>query len=78
MQHFFRCPSPEAPAAHAARPFAIYADEKLVGFCMFACDPEKEDADDRDWLRRFMIDRNEQGKGCSQAALQEIGFTMQG
>ena len=32
----------------------------------------------RDWLRRFMIDRNEQGKGCGQAALQEIGFTMQG
>ena len=45
---------------------------------MFACDPEKEDADDRDWLRRFMIDWNEQGKGCCQAALQEIGFTMQG
>ena len=23
----------------AARPFAIYADDKLVGFCMFAFDP---------------------------------------
>ena len=22
-----------------ARPFAIYADERLVGFCMFAFDP---------------------------------------
>ena len=31
-----------------ARPFAIYADEKLVGFCMFAFDPEEEDPDDED------------------------------
>ena len=30
-----------------ARPFAIYADEKLVGFCMFAFNPEDEDEDDR-------------------------------
>ena len=55
-----------------ARPFAIYADEKLVGFCMFAFNPEDEDEDDRYWLWRFMIDKNEQGKGCGQAALQEI------
>ena len=55
-----------------ARPFAIYADEKLVGFCMFAFDPDGEDADDRYWLWRFMIDKNEQGKGYGQAALNEI------
>ena len=55
-----------------ARPFAIYADGKLVGFCMFAFNPEEEDEDDRYWLWRFMIDRNEQGKGYGQAALQEI------
>ena len=55
-----------------ARPFAIYADEKLVGFCMFAFNPEEEDEDDRYWLWRFMIDRNEQGKGYGQAALREI------
>ncbi len=55
-----------------ARPFAIYADEKLVGFCMFAFNPEEEDEDDRYWLWRFMIDKNEQGRGCGQAALQEI------
>ena len=30
-----------------ARPFAIYADEKLVGFCMFVFNPEDEDEDDR-------------------------------
>ena len=55
-----------------ARPFAIYADEKLVGFCMFAFDPDAEDEDDRYWLWRFMIDKNEQGKGYGQAALKEI------
>ena len=55
-----------------ARPFAIYADDTLVGFCMFAFDPEAEDPEDRYWLWRFMIDKNEQGKGCGQAALQEI------
>ena len=55
-----------------ARPFAIYADEKLVGFCMFAFDPEEEDEDDRYWLWRFMIDKYEQDKGYGQAALREI------
>ena len=55
-----------------ARPFAIYADDKLVGFCMFVFAPEAEDSDDRYWLWRFMIDQNEQDKGYGQAALQEI------
>ena len=61
-----------AEQAGVARPFAIYADEKLVGFCMFVFNPEEKDEDDRYWLWRFMIDRNEQGKGYGQAALQEI------
>ncbi len=56
----------------AARPFAIYADGRLVGFCMFAFTPEAEEPDDRYWLWRFMIDKNEQGKGYGQAALREI------
>ena len=55
-----------------ARPFAIYADEKLVGFCMFAFDPEEKDPAYRYWLWRFMIDKSEQDKGYGQAALQEI------
>ena len=55
-----------------ARPFAIYADEKLVGFCMFAFNPEEKFEDERYWLWRFMIDKNEQGKGYGQAALGEI------
>ena len=55
-----------------ARPFGIYADDKLVGFCMFVFAPEAEDEDDRYWLWRFMIDKSEQDKGYGQAALQEI------
>ena len=62
----------EAECPGVARPFAIYADERIVGFCMFAFDPEEEDEDDRYWLWRFMIDQNEQGKGYGQAALSEI------
>ena len=31
-----------ANAPGTARPFAIYAGEKLVGFCMLALDPEDE------------------------------------
>ena len=55
-----------------ARPFAICADGRLVGFCMFSFNPEDEDEDEHYWLWRFMIDQNEQGKGYGQAALQEI------
>lgn len=55
-----------------ARPFAIYADNRLVGFCMLAVNLEEEDEDDRCYLWRFMIDQNEQGKGYGQAALKEI------
>ena len=64
----------ETNAEHpgVARPFAIYVDEKLVGFCMFAFAPEAKCEDDRYWLWRFMIDKNEQGKGYGQAALNEI------
>ena len=55
-----------------ARPFAIYADDRLVGFTMFSFAPEAEDPDDRYWLWRFMIDKSKQGKGYGQAALTEI------
>ena len=34
-----------AEKAGVARPFAIYADEKLVGFCMFAFDPKAKEKD---------------------------------
>ena len=62
----------EAEAPGVARPFAIYADEELVGFCMFIFDPEDEDEEDRYYLWRFMIDPRYQGKGYGQAAMDEI------
>ena len=64
----------ECNAEHlgVARPFAIFADEKLVGFTMFAFEEDNDTPDDRYWLWRFMIDKNEQGKGFGKAALEEI------
>ena len=61
-----------AKAPGTARPFAICAGEKIVGFCMLALDPEDENPVDRYCLWRFMIDKSEQGKGYGQAALHEI------
>ncbi len=55
-----------------ARPFAIYADGTLVGFCMFAFDPSDEDEEDRYYLWRFMIDQRYQDKGYGQGALEAI------
>ncbi len=55
-----------------ARPFGIYAGEKLVGFCMFAFCPKAKEPEERYWLWRFMIDKNEQDKGYGKAALNEI------
>ena len=58
--------------AGIARPFAIYADDKMIGFTMFAWDEHNEDPEDRYWLWRFMIDKSSQGKGYGHLALKEI------
>lgn len=55
-----------------ARPFAIYADGKIVGFTMFAFDLASSDPNDRYWLWRFMIDKRLQGNGYGSAALEKI------
>ena len=55
-----------------ARPFAIYIENKMVGFAMFAFDEYYEDPNDRYWLWRFMIDKDLQGKGYGCAALKSI------
>ena len=49
--------------AEIARPFAIFVDDRVVGFTMFAFDENNEDPEDKYWLWRFMIDEKEQGKG---------------
>ena len=53
-----------------ARPFAIYANDNLVGFTMFAFD--FEDSTPEYWLWRFMIDKRFQGKGYGSASLEKI------
>lgn len=58
--------------ADVARPFGIYADDKMIGFAMFAWDEENEDPEDRYWLWRFMIDASLQGKGYGRLALKQI------
>ncbi len=58
--------------AEIARPFAIYAGDKMIGFTMFAWDENNEDPEDRYWLWRFMIDKSLQGKGYGHLALKEI------
>lgn len=61
-----------AESEEVARPFAIYLNDKMVGFTMFAFDEENEDPDDKYWLWRFMIDEALQGKGYGKLALAEI------
>ena len=58
--------------AEVARPFAIYADDKMIGFTMFAWDEKNEDPEDKYWIWRFMIDKSLQGKGYGHLALKEI------
>ena len=55
-----------------ARPFAIYANETLIGFTMLAFDLTSADLNDRYWLWRLMIDRTFQGRGYGAAALEII------
>ena len=62
----------EEEAPGVVRPFAIYADDTPVGFCMVIFDPEDEDEEDRYFIWRFMIDRRYQGKGYGRAALDAI------
>lgn len=48
------------------QPRAIYADDQMVGFVMYARDP-----DDGQWyINRFMIDQKHQAKGYGREALR--------
>lgn len=48
-----------------ARPRAVYAGKRVVGFLMYDVSPKKLKAS----IYRFMIDRKHQGKGYGRAAL---------
>jgi diamine N-acetyltransferase len=56
----------------AARPFAIYKDDTMVGFLMVDIDPNLEGSNDLCFLWRFMIDAKYQGRGYGKAAMQEV------
>jgi diamine N-acetyltransferase len=47
-------------------PLAVYADETMVGFVMYAHDQD----DGNWWIYRLMTDAQHQGKGYGRAALQ--------
>lgn len=55
-------------------PFAINADETVVGFLMLSYD-EKDPDDPKDetvyWIWRFMIDKAHQGRGYGKAAMEK-------
>jgi len=50
-------------------PFAIYDDEKMVGFIMHAY---VENTTNMYWINGFIIDEKYQGKGYGRAALAEM------
>lgn len=49
-------------------PLAIYANDTVVGFLMYAFDKK----DDSYWICRLMIDRYFQGKGYGKEAMRQI------
>ncbi len=63
----------QADAQAFCVPFSIRADEKLVGFAMYALDPD----DGNYWIYRFMIAEQFQGRGYGTAALTALVERMQ-
>ena len=49
-------------------PLAVYAEERMVGFAMYGCDPETGNF----WLVRLMIDVEHQGKGYGKSATRAV------
>lgn len=49
-------------------PFAIYAEDEMVGFVMYGLDTD----DDKYYLGRLMIDEKHQGKGYGKAAVLKV------
>lgn len=50
-------------------PFAVYDNEKMIGFIMHAYD---ETTSNMYWINGFIIDESYQGKGYGKATLREI------
>ncbi len=57
------------PGGCEHHPLAIYAEDKPVGFALYVADDE----DGRiQWIKRFMIDKEHQGRGLGRAAMIEL------
>ncbi|CDN45614.1 GNAT family N-acetyltransferase [Paenibacillus sp. P22] len=49
-------------------PLAMYTDEQLAGFAVYAVDP----ADGSCWIMAFMLDRKFQGRGLGRSGMKEL------
>ncbi|MBO9607563.1 MAG: GNAT family N-acetyltransferase [Paenibacillaceae bacterium] len=49
-------------------PLAVYVDEQLVGFAVYAVDPD----DGSYWIMAFMIDHKFQRKGYGRSGMEEL------
>src|SRR5260221_5779851 len=54
-------------------PYAIYADDQLIGFAELACKP---DSANEYWVYHFFIDQAQQGKGYALPALNAFIATV--
>lgn len=64
----------EAKRDHDARPRAVVAGDRVVGFLMYDASRDDREA----LIYRFMIDRREQGRGYGRAALAALIEEIQG
>lgn len=55
-------------ACHECTPFAIYADDALAGFCLYALDTD----DDAYWIYRLMVDEGQQRRGIGREAMRQL------
>ncbi|BBI31000.1 GNAT family N-acetyltransferase [Cohnella abietis] len=53
-------------------PLAIYAGEQLVGFAVYAIDPD----DESHWIMAYMIDHKFQHRGLGWAGMEELVRTI--
>ncbi|OEO30823.1 hypothetical protein VW23_019330 [Devosia insulae DS-56] len=58
----------EAEGNPACFPFAITVDGSVLGFAMYALDPD----DGNYWIYRLMVDQRHQHRGIGRAALAEL------
>jgi diamine N-acetyltransferase len=52
-------------------PLAIYDEETMIGFVMFAIDKDQIESG-KLWICRFMVDEKFQGKGYGKASMDKI------